>query len=230
MSIQSSFDSIEVQKFSSIANHWWDIKGPFKTLHDINPVRLAFIKKHCDLASKHILDVGCGGGILSEAMAQEGGIVSGIDASEEGIMAAKQHANDTSLPIQYTCSLVEDYEGSFDIITCLELIEHVANPQLIIEHCQRLLKPKGLLFLSTLNRTTAAYLKAIVAAEYVLKLLPKQTHDYQKFIKPSEFMAMARMFDLSLVDMSGLSYNPFNGHCELNNDVSVNYLLALRKE
>jgi len=226
---ESTIDTQEVNKFAQHAKQWWDMQGQLKTLHDINPTRVDFIMQHINLASLNVLDVGCGGGILCEAMAKYGAKVTGIDAECEAIEVAKAHAQKKQLSIDYYCTPVEAYERTgFDVITCMELLEHVQKPELVLQHCQRLLKPNGFLFVSTINRTLKAYASAIIAAEYVLKLLPRQTHDYNKFIKPSELLAMARSFDLKLVDMKGMNYNPILGTASLSSDVKVNYLLALQ--
>lgn len=226
--IDSTIDTQEVNKFAQLAQYWWEKEGPLKTLHDINSTRLEFVSQHVHLADKTVLDVGCGGGILCEAMARAGAQVTGIDAEGDAIQVAMQHAKEHNLVIDYVCSPIEDYEGSsFDIITCMEMLEHVTNPELVIRHCRRLLKPGGILFLSTISRTLKAYAGAVIVAEYVLNLLPKQTHDYDKFIKPSELVAMARSCDFSLLDLKGMYYNPFSRKAALSTDVSVNYLLAL---
>lgn len=225
----STIDSQEIDKFAQHSQHWWDKDGPLKTLHDINEARLEFISRQTDLSSLSVLDVGCGGGILCEAMSKRGAQVTGIDAEPEAIRIAKQHASEHQQVIDYFCTPVEDFDTkSFDVVTCMEMLEHVQNPELVLEHCKRLLKPGGLLFLSTINRTFKAYTTAIIAAEYVLNLLPRQTHDYNKFIKPSELVAISRRLDLNLIDLSGLDYNPFTRKATLSTNVSVNYLLAFR--
>ena len=194
MNIKTTVDSAEVAKFSQHANEWWDLNGPLKTLHEINPARLDFMQRHVSFSDKSILDIGCGGGILSEAMAKSGGRVTGLDVESEAIASAQKHAETQGLSIQYVCQPIEcfrsDEVGIFDVITCMEMLEHVTEPQLVIQHAARLLKPGGVLFLSTINRTLKAYASLIVMAEYVLNLLPRQTHDYDKFIKPSEFAIM----------------------------------------
>lgn len=229
--IESTIDEQEVNKFAQHANHWWDKQGPLKTLHDINEARIEFISRQGHLSGLKILDVGCGGGILCEAMAQCGADVTGIDAESMAIQAAREHAQDNGLQIEYVNSPIEDYEHQgFDVITCMEMLEHVQNPELVLHHCKRLLKPGGILFLSTISRTIKAYAGAIILAEYVLNLLPKQTHDYDKFIKPGELVAMARSHDFNLIDMSGLNYNPVLRTASLSRDVTVNYLLALQCE
>lgn len=228
--MKSTVDQQEVNKFAQHAHDWWDKQGVLRTLHDINDTRLQFIANHVDLAAANVLDVGCGGGILAEAMAKAGAVVSGIDAEAEAVAIASEHARGSQLVIDYECTPIEDYEHApFDLITCMEMLEHVQNPELVLSHCHRLLKPGGLLFLSTISRTLKAYATAIIGAEYVLQLLPKQTHDYQKFIKPSELMAWARPLAFNLLAMKGLNYNPISRVASLSDDVSVNYLLVLRK-
>jgi 2-polyprenyl-6-hydroxyphenyl methylase/3-demethylubiquinone-9 3-methyltransferase len=227
----STIDKQELDKFAQHAEHWWNKQGPLKTLHDINPTRLDFILEQVNVADMRVLDVGCGGGILCEAMARHDAVVTGIDAEAEVIKVAAEHAQTHHLAIDYVCTPIEDYEHeAFDVITCMELLEHVHNPEQVVCHCKRLLKPGGLLFLSTINRTVKAYANAIVAAEYLLNLLPKQTHDYDKFIKPSELAGMVRSQGFALVDLKGLNYNPFARTASLVSDVSVNYLMALRRE
>lgn len=227
--IESTIDDQEVSKFAQHATQWWDINGSLKTLHDINSTRLEFIIQHINLSGLSVLDVGCGGGILCEAMAKGGAKVTGIDAECDAIQVAKNHGNEQQLAIDYFCTPIEDYEHTgFDVITCMEMLEHVQKPELVLEHCRRLLKPNGLLFLSTISRSLKAYASAIIAAEYVLGLLPKQTHDYSKFIKPSELTAMTRSLGFDLIDMSGMNYNPITRQASLTADVSVNYLMVLK--
>lgn len=226
---KSTINAEEVTKFAQHAQQWWDTEGPLKTLHDINGTRLEFIKQQVALDGLSVLDIGCGGGILCEAMAKSGAKVTGIDAEPEAIETAKEHAIKSELAIEYFCTPVETYKDArYDVITCMEMLEHVENPELVLEHCQRLLKPDGFLFLSTISRTLKAYASAIIAAEYVLHLLPRQTHDYNKFIKPSELTAMARSFGFNLVHMNGMNYNPILRSASLSSDVQVNYLLALK--
>ncbi|KTD35283.1 3-demethylubiquinone-9 3-methyltransferase [Legionella moravica] len=226
---ESTIDKQELDKFAQHAAQWWDTEGPLKTLHDINSTRLDFISQHVKLNDIRVLDVGCGGGILCESMARRGADVIGIDAEAEAIKAAEEHARNNGLSVRYLCTPIEDYEdNAFDVITCMEMLEHVHRPEQVLHHCRRLLKPDGLLFLSTINRTPKAYASAIIAAEYVLNLLPKQTHDYDKFIKPSELAAMTRSYGFDLIDLKGLHYNPIARTCALAADVSVNYLMALR--
>lgn len=230
MKNKTTIDELEVAKFTQLAKQWWDPNGPLKTLHDINPARLKFIKQFIALSNERILDVGCGGGILSEGMAALGTHVTGLDVDNDVIDAARHHAQKNQLPIEYVCEPIEAFEASsFDAIVCMEMLEHVTDPQLVIDHCARLLKEDGYLFLSTINRTLTAYSTAIIAAEYVFGLLPRQTHDYEKFLKPSELAIMIRKAGLEMVGISGLSYNPFSRSADLQKSVSVNYLMACRK-
>lgn len=226
----TTIDQVEVSKFAQHANHWWDIQGPLKTLHDINPARVEFIEKFISITDCTVLDVGCGGGILSEALAAKGATVTGLDVEPDAIASAKSHAQNSQLNINYVCQPIEDYDSaSFDFITCMEMLEHVPDPQLVIEHCVRLLKPGGYLFLSTINRTMQAYASLIVAAEYILGLLPRQTHDYDKFIKVSELAAIVRGSGLGMLAVSGLAYNPFTRKASIEKSVNVNYLMACQK-
>lgn len=236
MNDKTTIDPIEVAKFSQHANQWWDVNGPLKTLHDINPVRLSFIQKHIDLSGKYVLDIGCGGGILCEGMAKAGAFVTGLDVEIEAIETAKNHAKQQELVIQYVCQPVEQYltdiedaRPLFDVVTCMEMLEHVADPRQVLHHASRLLKPGGLLFLSTINRTLTAYVKAILAAEYIFNILPRQTHDYRKFLKPSELSAMVRAEGFDFESVLGLDYNPFTRIASLQRDVSINYLMLCRK-
>jgi len=230
MNEKTTVDQSEIAKFSEHATEWWNREGPLKTLHDINPVRFQFVSNHYAIEGKRVLDLGCGGGIFSEALAKAGAQVTGVDAESEAIKAARAHAQKNKLNIQYEHTSIEQFESEpFDSITCMEMLEHVASPQLVLEHIARLTKPGGYVFLSTINRTLAAYAGAILAAEYVLKLLPRQTHDYNKFIKPHELAAMARKVGLGNVAISGLAYNPITRSASLKASVSVNYLLAFRK-
>lgn len=230
MNKQSTVDAEEVEKFAQHAAHWWDETGPFKTLHAINPARLEFINQYGNLSQRKVLDVGCGGGILCEAMARLGAKVTGLDVEIAAIEAARTHARSQQLPIKYQFSPVEEFSGTFEVITCMEMLEHVVDPQRIISHCARLLKPGGKLFLSTINRTFKAYALAIVAAEYLLGLLPRQTHDFAKFIKPSELATMARAEGFELIGLSGMAYNPWNNTATLQQLVDVGYLLACQKQ
>ncbi len=227
----TSIDSCEMDKFAQHADHWWDHNGPLRTLHDINPVRLELIQRWVDIAGKRILDVGCGGGILAESMALNSADVIGLDAEEHAINAAKQHAGVQGLSIQYTCQAIEDfYAPVFPIITCMEMLEHVSDVAGVVTHMSRLLAPGGYLFLSTINRNLRAYCDMIIGAEYILDLLPRQTHTYNKFIKPSELSRVVRAAGLVVKGISGMSYNPFTRQASLNSRVDVNYFLICRKE
>lgn len=223
-----NIDPAEVTKFDKLAATWWEPQGAAKPLHDINPLRLDFIMQHCSLSTRNILDVGCGGGILAESLALQGGTVTGIDMSAEALEAAAMHAQQSQLKIQYQQStaeaFAEQYPQQFDVITCMELLEHVPDPAAIITACAKLIKPDGHLFFSTLNRSLKAYAFAVIGAEYVLQLLPKGTHDYAKFIKPSELEAWMRHNQLQLKSLRGMTYNPFTKAYTLTDDVSVNYL------
>lgn len=224
----------EIHKFGSMAERWWDPQGEFKTLHDINPLRLEFIQRFCQLSGQRIVDVGCGGGILTEGLAQHGADAIGIDLSEDLIDVADLHGLESGISVHYRKISAEDLAGqqpeSFDHVTCMEMLEHVPDPGSIINACATLVKPGGMVFFSTLNRKPKAYLLAIVAAEHVLKMLPKGTHDYKTFIKPSELCHTARGCDLSLQGMVGIEYNPFSKRFSLSKDTDVNYIAAFRRE
>lgn len=230
----SNVDFNEVDKFAQLASRWWDKNSEFKPLHDINPLRLNYIKEHCggSLKGKKILDVGCGGGILSESMAAEGAQVTGIDMAEAGLEVAKLHLLESGLEVDYHKIPAEEFAlehaGEFDIVTCLEMLEHVPDPSSIINACATLVKPDGDVFFSTINRNPKSYLFAIVGAEYILKLLPQGTHDWDKFIQPAEMDSWARGANLSLKRMIGMTYNPFTKVYKLEDDVSVNYLCHYR--
>ncbi|WP_308388502.1 bifunctional 2-polyprenyl-6-hydroxyphenol methylase/3-demethylubiquinol 3-O-methyltransferase UbiG [Acidithiobacillus sp. AMEEHan] len=231
----SNLDPAEIDKFQSLANTWWDSQGPLHTLHEINPVRLHYINEKVPggLCGKRVLDVGCGAGILSESMARQGAQVLGIDLAEDALRAGKQHAAEQGVEIQYRSVAVEDLAAaepeSFDVVTCMEMLEHVPDPAAIIAACAKLVKAGGDAFFSTLNRNPKSYLYAIVGAEYLLGLLPRGTHDYEKFLRPSELLDMVRDGGLRLRDLQGMHYDPWRRTARLTGDVSVNYLCHCQK-
>ena len=231
MTLHTPFDELEIAKFDRLAASWWDLAGELRTLHSLNPVRMQFIQQNIDLTDKKVLDVGCGGGILSESLAQAGSRVSGIDLSPSLIQIAKQHANTQDLSIDYQCIDLESFASGmnekFDCITCMELLEHVPNPAFFTKQLAQLIVPDGLFF-STLNRTMKAYLLAIIGAEYILKLLPKKTHDYAKFIKPSELASWLREANCQVQTIQGVSYNPFTNLAQMSQDIDVNYMVYAR--
>ena len=225
----SNFDTAELNKFSELAHKWWDKTSEFKPLHDINPLRLNYIDQAISLSGKTVLDVGCGGGILSESMAQKGATVTGIDLGEKALKVAQLHSLESGINVDYRLIAVEELAkeapASFDVVTCLEMLEHVPDPASVVQACAALVKPGGHVFFSTINRNPKAYLFAVVGAEYVLKMLPRGTHDYAKFIKPSELAGYVRNSDLTLKHQIGMSYNPITKHYWLDNDVSVNFMM-----
>ncbi len=225
----------EINKFGSMAERWWDTQGEFKTLHDINPLRLAFIQRYISLDCQRVVDVGCGGGILTEALARQGAEALGIDLSEDLIDVADLHALESGVTtVRYQKISAEDLASeqaeTFDHVTCMEMLEHVPDPGSIINACATLVKPGGMVFFSTLNRKPKAYVLAILAAEHLLRMLPKGTHDYKTFIKPSELSKTARRFGLSLQGMAGIEYNPFTKVFTMGKDVDVNYIAAFKRE
>ncbi len=228
-----SFDAGEISKFDQQAHSWWDREGPSRALHDLNPVRMAFVAEYAELAGARVLDLGCGGGILSEALAGAGARVTAIDLSLEQIEVARLHALESALDIDYrhcaSAALAEEQPGSFDVITCMEMLEHVPEPAAILADCARLLKPGGRLFLSTINRNPKSFALAIVAAEHLLRLLPTGTHRYAMFLCPSEIARGLRDQGLSLRGLEGLQYNPFSRRASRSRDVSVNYLALAEK-
>ncbi|SUU97826.1 bifunctional 2-polyprenyl-6-hydroxyphenol methylase/3-demethylubiquinol 3-O-methyltransferase UbiG [Avibacterium paragallinarum] len=232
-----NIDQQELEKFEKMAKTWWDPEGDFKPIHRLNPVRLAYICQQAQgLFGKKVLDVGCGGGILSEAMAKQGATVTGIDMTTAPLEVAKLHSQEQELRIDYQQTTVENFlekhtalgEEKFDVITCMEMLEHVPDPNSIIQSCKALLKPDGVLFFSTINRTLKAWALVIVGAEYVLKMLPKGTHNYEKFIKPAELLAWTDNAELECVDMVGYHYNPLTRMFKLNHDVSANYIATFK--
>ena len=228
-----NFSQAEIDKFGALANRWWDPDGPQKALHALNPVRLQYVRDRARLAGATALDVGCGGGLLSEALASEGAQVTAIDLAPELVKVARLHRLESGVQVDYQLrsveSLAEERPGSFDVITCMEMLEHVPDPTSIIRACHTLLKPGGQLFLSTLNRTPAAFALAIVGAEYVARVLPKGTHQYRDFIKPSELGAWLRNAGLELEDVSGLLYEPWKHAARLTSRTDINYLACARK-
>jgi len=230
-----NLDHDEVNKFDEIASKWWDDSGEFKPLHQINPLRVGFIKDRAELKGKKILDVGCGGGILSEALSELGAEVTGIDASENTIGVAKAHSKTVNSTVNYIQTTIEQFTKNnpsemFDVITCLEMLEHVPSPGVIIETCSDILKDNGDIFFSTINRNPRSYLFAVIGAEYILNLLPKGTHDYEKFIKPSELAGWIRNSNLTSKETIGLSYNPITDKYWLGKDIQVNYMVHAKKE
>ncbi|OMG54547.1 bifunctional 3-demethylubiquinol 3-O-methyltransferase/2-polyprenyl-6-hydroxyphenol methylase [Azonexus hydrophilus] len=222
-------DPAELAKFGDLAHRWWDPNSEFKPLHEINPLRLGWINSALPLRGKRVLDVGCGGGLLSEGMAALGAEVTGIDLSEKPLGVARLHLLESGHKVDYRKIAVEELAdempGSFDAVTCMEMLEHVPNPSSTITACARLVKPGGTVFFSTLNRNPKSYLFAIIGAEYVLQMLPKGTHDYAKFIKPSELSRWAKMGNLEPAEVIGMSYNPLTKEYSLGRDTSVNYLM-----
>lgn len=228
-------DPAEIEKFSALASRWWDPTSEFKPLHEINPLRLGWISDVVGgLENKKIIDVGCGGGILSESMAAQGAEVTGIDLAERSLKIARLHSLETGIKVNYQHSSAEAiaalHPQQFDVVTCMEMLEHVPNPASVIQACADMVKPGGWVFFSTLNRNPKSFLFAIVGAEYLLNLVPKGTHHYETFIKPSELARSARESGLHLHELKGLEYNPFTKHYKLSQDSSVNYLMATRKE
>jgi 2-polyprenyl-6-hydroxyphenyl methylase/3-demethylubiquinone-9 3-methyltransferase len=226
-------DPAELQKFSELAHRWWDPASEFKPLHDINPLRLGWINGKADLLDKTVLDVGCGGGILAESMASAGARVTGIDLSEKALSVARLHLFESGLSVDYRLisaeDLAEEMPVHFDVVTCMDMLEHVPDPASTIAACARLVKPGGHVFFSTLNRNLKAYVQAIIGAEYVLNMLPRGTHEYAKFIKPSELSRHCRNAGLDTHELIGLSYNPLSRVYSLGRDTDVNYLLHTRR-
>ncbi|MDD5366475.1 MAG: bifunctional 2-polyprenyl-6-hydroxyphenol methylase/3-demethylubiquinol 3-O-methyltransferase UbiG [Gallionellaceae bacterium] len=226
-------DQAELDKFSALAHRWWDPESEFKPLHDINPLRLEWIDSLVGLAGKQVIDVGCGGGILAESMSDKGAQVTGIDLSDKALKVARLHLLESGKEVEYLSiaaeAIAEQRPESFDVVTCMEMLEHVPEPASTIAACARLCKPGGWLFFSTINRNPKSYLFAIVGAEYILKLLPKGTHDWARFLKPAELSRLTRQVGLDMVEIKGMSYNLLNKTYTLGQDTDVNYLIACRK-
>ena len=230
----NNVDEAEIAKFEALASRWWDRESEFKPLHDINPLRVGWIDERAPLHGKKVADIGCGGGIVAEAMAQRGATVTGIDMGETPLKVAQLHALESGVDVTYRQitaeQLAEEEAGQYDVVTCLEMLEHVPDPSLVIAACAKLLKPGGQVFFSTINRNPKSYLFAIIGAEYVLNILPKGTHEHSKFIKPSELHDYMRVADLHSHDMTGLTYNPLTKIYKLNpKDVDVNYMVYATK-
>jgi len=225
-------DPAEIAKFSELAHHWWDPTSEFRPLHEINPLRLDYIDREVRLTGKRVLDVGCGGGILAEAMAERGASVTGIDMAERALKVAQLHLLETGRAVDYRLIEVEqlaaEQPGTFDVVTCMELLEHVPDPRSTVSACMRLLRPRGTAFFSTINRNPKSYLFAIIGAEYILRLLPRGTHDYAKFIKPSELATMVRATGAELSAVIGMTYNPITQRYALGADTDVNYIVQCR--
>lgn len=226
-------DQAELQKFGDLAARWWDPEGPMRPLHDINPVRLDWIDRLAPLAGRHVLDVGCGGGVLAEAMAQRGATVTGIDLAGKPLRVAQLHALESGARVEYreasAEALAAELPAAFDVVTCMEMLEHVPQPASVVHACAALVRPGGTVFFSTINRNLKSFVLAIVGAEYVLNLLPRGTHEYAKFIRPSELIAHTRGAGLELADMTGMQYNPFSKTATLGPDADVNYMVACRR-
>jgi len=232
MNTTQNVDAAEIKKFSELASRWWDLESEFKPLHEINPLRLNYIEKKSEgLNNKKIIDIGCGGGILSDSMAAKGALVTGVDMGEAQLSVAKLHQLESGQEVNYILSNVEDmaekHPAEFDVVTCMEMMEHVPDPASIVSACAKLVKPGGHVFFSTINRTPKAFAFAIVGAEYILNMLPKGTHEYQKFIKPHEMTRWSRRANLEVQDIIGMHYNPLTKNYKLAPGVDVNYLMHL---
>lgn len=232
--VRDNVDPAEVAKFDALASRWWDPDGEFRPLHEINPLRLDWIRQHVDLSGTKILDIGCGGGILAESMAAANASVTGIDMAEAPLAVARLHQHESNLEVEYRQATAEELAheapGEFDVVTCLEMLEHVPDPAAVIQSCAELVKPGGHVFFSTINRNPKSFAFAIVGAEYVLKLLPAGTHEYGKFIRPSELEGWARHAGLSHHDSIGMHYNPLTQEYSLGENLDVNYLMYFRRD
>src|SRR5215831_7228222 len=226
-------DPRELEKFSELAHRWWDPRAEFRPLHEINPLRLNHIDRLAGLKGSRVLDVGCGGGILAEAMAQRGARVTGIDLAEKPLAVAQLHLMESDLDVEYRLcaaeTLAREAPGTFDVVTCMEMLEHVPDPAATVCACAELVRPGGHVYFATINRNLKAYLLAVVGAEYVLRLLPRGTHDYARFIRPSELATMCRSAGLTVADLTGMTYNPLTQVYALGRDADVNYILHARK-
>jgi 2-polyprenyl-6-hydroxyphenyl methylase/3-demethylubiquinone-9 3-methyltransferase len=229
----TNVDPHELQKFSELAYRWWDANAEFKPLHDLNPVRLDWIDNHAHLSGKRVLDIGCGGGILSESMAVRGATVKGIDLSTNALGVADLHSLESGVEVAYEEIAAEAIAarepGTYDVVTCMEMLEHVPSPAAIVQACSTLVKPGGWVFFSTLNRNAKAYLFAVIGAEYIARMLPRGTHDYARFIKPSELAQFARSAQLDITEIKGITYRPLSKRFDLSEDTSINYLMACRR-
>jgi 2-polyprenyl-6-hydroxyphenyl methylase / 3-demethylubiquinone-9 3-methyltransferase len=229
----SNVDHSEIDKFSALAHRWWDPTSEFKPLHAINPLRLGWIQSITNLQGKRVLDVGCGGGILAESLSKAGATVTGIDLSSKALKVAELHQLESGTSVRYLTISAEDLakeeSQSYDVVTCMEMLEHVPDPSSVVQACAKLCKPGGYIFFSTLNRNPKSYLFAIIGAEYILQLLPKGTHQYEKFIKPSELAQFTRAAGLEVIELKGMTYNPITQIYRLGSDTDVNYMMATRK-
>jgi len=233
MTTSANADPRELDKFGEVAHRWWDPNSEFRPLHDINPARLAWIDRHAELKGKRVIDVGCGGGLLSEGMAALGAQVTGIDLSEKALGIARLHLYESGHAVDYRLisaeAMAAETPGGFDVVTCLEMLEHVPDPASTVAACAALVKPGGQVFLSTLNRNAKAYLVAVVGAEYLLNLLPRGTHDYTRFLKPAELARLCRDAGLEVLEITGLRYNPFTREGVVGGDTDINYLLRAQR-
>lgn len=231
--MDTNVEAAEIDKFSALAHRWWDENGEFRPLHRLNPVRLQWILDHTALDGRDVVDVGCGGGILAEAMAASGARVTGIDLADVSLQVARLHALESGLDIDYRLASAErlaaEAAARFDVVTCMEMLEHVPDPASVVRACSRLVKPGGWVFLSTINRNWKSFLFAIVGAEYVLRLLPRGTHDHSRFLRPAEIASAARAEGLETMDIAGMEFNPLRQTFRLSADPGVNYLMALRR-